>query len=110
MSQSLLSGRCDCGAVSITIPHLPENMNACPCAYCSTVGALWGYFSRGSVTIEGRTDTYQRASRILEFHRCATCGVVTHWIDPEGRVPHMGTNMRNFDAEMIAGVPVVVDY
>ena len=104
-----IKGRCDCGAVSVTIPDLPENMNACPCNFCSRVGARWGYFAFGTVVVDGGTDTYQRASRTIEFHRCRVCGVVTHWIDPDGRIPHMGANMQNFDPDIIATVPVVVE-
>ncbi len=85
-------------------------MNACPCDYCRRVGARWGYFSHDAVGIDGRTDVHVRATRSVEFHRCAACGVATHWQFP-GRPAgtRMGVNMTNFDTALTAAVPVVVD-
>lgn len=104
-----MEGSCDCGTVRVTLPDVPEVINACPCAYCVRVGARWAYFPRGSVGITGRTEAYRRATRTIEFRRCAVCGGLTHWIDPDGRVKHMGVNMRNFDPDAVAGIAVVVD-
>ncbi|WP_456236424.1 GFA family protein [Frigidibacter oleivorans] len=108
-NKAAVEGRCDCGEVSVTIPDLPADMNACPCDFCSRFGALWGYFPHGSAVVAGDTTPYRRASRMIEFHRCVRCGVVTHWIDPDGHLPHMGVNMRNFDSDVIGAVPVVVE-
>jgi hypothetical protein len=104
-----MEGRCDCGGVTITVPGLPETVNACPCAFCRRVGGLWGYYPRAAVSATGETHVYRRASRVIEFHRCAVCGVLTHWIEPEGFLPHMGVHMKNFDPAIIADVPVVVE-
>lgn len=104
-----MDGRCDCGRVTITIPSLPEIINACPCDFCRRVGAHWGYYPSGSVTVTGETHAYRRGARIVELHRCADCGVLTHWIDPESRVVHMGVHMKNFHPATTADVPVVID-
>ena len=102
-------GRCDCGAVTITLPALPDEMNACPCSYCTRVGAHWGYFAAGTVEVQGSSVPYRRAAKRIEFHHCPTCGITTHWIDPDGRVKHMGANMRNFAPEVTKDIPVVID-
>lgn len=104
-----LIGRCDCGQVQLTVQRLPESINACPCDFCQRVGAMWGYFSLRDVEVAGVTQSYKRASRVLAFHRCSTCGVVTHWIAPGGEVSYMGVNMTAFTAEALSGIPVVVE-
>lgn len=101
-----MDGHCDCGSVTITIPALPKSINACSCEYCRRVGAHWGYFPRGSATVTGHTAAYRRGSKTVDFHRCTACGTITHWIDPNGRVPHMGVHMMNFDPAALIGVPV----
>jgi hypothetical protein len=104
-----MDGKCDCGCVVIAIPDVPEEINACPCSFCKRAGAHWGYFQIGTVVVEGKTDIYQRASRIIEFHRCAHCGGLTHWLEPSGRLPHMGVNMKNFDPDVTSAIRVVID-
>ena len=104
-----MRGQCDCGNVTVTIPELPPEMNACPCEFCSRVGARWGYFKRDTVQVDGKTDVYRRATRTIEFHRCSICGVVTHWHEPKGRLPHMGVQMLNFDRVVIAEIPIVIE-
>jgi hypothetical protein len=104
-----MDGKCDCGSVLITIPKLPVEINACPCSFCTRVGAHWGYFPAGTIAVKGATQIYRRASRIIEFHRCTNCGVITHWQDLSGRVPHMGVHMKNFDPVLTSAIPVVAD-
>jgi hypothetical protein len=104
-----MKGGCDCGAVTLDIPGVPDRVNACPCGFCSKAGALWGYFPRDSVTVTGRTQLYRRASRRLEIHRCEECGILTHWLEPTGRWHETGVNMRCFDPDTVAAIEVVVD-
>jgi hypothetical protein len=104
-----MNGKCDCGSVLVTIRELPDEINACPCSFCKRVGAHWGYFPAGTVVVKGATQIYRRESRIIEFHRCANCGVITHWQDSSGRVPHMGVHMKNFDPDVTSAIPVVSD-
>lgn len=110
MAVGALTGRCDCGAVRISIPSVPDRINACPCDYCRRIGARWGYFPAGSVAIEGATHRYDRVDRIIDFHRCATCGTPTHWTGKAatGRPAQMGVHMQNFDQAALRDVPVVV--
>ena len=105
-----LTGTCDCGAVSVTVPSRPDRINACPCDYCRRVGARWGYYDEGQAVITGQTHRYDRATRSVDFHRCARCGTLTHWIGKTpGRIPHMGVHMENFDPADLEEIPVVID-
>ena len=56
----------------------------CTCTLCRRYAALWAY-ARGvghvdiaSPPTPGATETYLWNSRGLAFHRCKTCGCVTH--------------------------------
>ena len=104
-----LEGRCDCGAVTVRVPAAPERINACPCDYCRRVGARWGYFAADDLTVQGGTVPYRRAARVIEFHRCGVCGVVTHWADPAGQMKNVGVNTSIMEPELLAGVPVTSD-
>ncbi len=48
------------------------------------------------------TDTYVWDDRSIVFHRCRSCGCVTHWaaVDP-GR-DRMGVNARLLDPQVLA--------
>jgi hypothetical protein len=73
------------------------------------VGARWGYFPAVLPTIEGKTETYRRGSKTIDFHRCHECAVITHWIDPEGGIQHMGIHMANFEKSILTEIPIVSD-
>ncbi|MGB3554858.1 MAG: hypothetical protein WBA25_09480, partial [Jannaschia sp.] len=79
----------------MTVPGPPDRINACPCDYCRRIGARWGYYEAKTVTVEGPTASYRRADRIIAFYRCTECGVLTHWGDPDGRIPKVGVHMEN---------------
>lgn len=104
-----LEGHCDCGAVTVTVPGPPDRINACPCDYCRRVGAHWGYYEPRTVSVQGATEAYLRATKSIEFHRCTTCGVTVQWRWPDGRGRKTGINMTNFAPALLADVPVVVD-
>ena len=78
----------------------PEYVNQCDCSVCLRIGAAWGYFGNGEVTIEGETGRFQPsdiAEPGLSFHFCPSCGSTTNWAAlahaPRER---MGVNMRLF--------------
>ncbi|WP_102108245.1 GFA family protein [Oceaniglobus roseus] len=104
----MLTVTCDCGAVTVTAPGLPDEVNACPCGWCQRIGARWGYYRRSSVTVTGETQVYLRASRRIEFHRCLVCGAVTHWL-PNTGLDRAGVNLANLDPSLYAAVPVVAE-
>jgi hypothetical protein len=107
---SLLTGHCHCGAVRITLPHAPERLTDCNCSLCRRIGGLWGYFEPSTVQIEGHpehTEGYVQGDKTLRTVRCKHCGGVTHWepITPQEN-PRMGINLRNFDRQWVATLPV----
>ena len=54
----------------------------------------------------GGSDTYVWGDRQISFHRCQTCGSMTHWrdIDPTG--DRIGINTRMMDAEALQAATV----
>lgn len=105
-----VSGSCHCGAVRFTLALAPETVTDCNCSICRRYGTLWAYFRPEQVVFESTqplTDTYQTASRTLAFHRCRTCGCVTHWAPLAGRDPgRMAINARLLDLDVLADIPV----
>lgn len=106
----MLVGSCHCGAVTLTLPSLPEMATRCNCSLCRRVAGLWAYYPFGSVQISGHpenTQDYVKGDRTLRTIRCATCGCVTHWepMTPEPGARH-GVNLRNFAPEWVAAVRV----
>lgn len=106
----LLEGACHCGAVRLRLPGPPLKATRCNCSLCRRVGAVWAYYTFGSVAIEGHpehTEDYVQGDRTLRTVRCRTCGVVTHWepLVPNGDNRH-GVNLNNFDPALLAAVQV----
>lgn len=105
-----LQGACHCGAVRLTLPHVPEKATRCNCSSCRRLGAVWAYFDLGSVVVVGHpehTEAYIWGDKTLRTIRCRTCGVPTHWepLDPQpgGK---QGVNLNNFDPALVQAVPV----
>jgi hypothetical protein len=99
---------CDCGAVRMEIDTAPTEVTECNCAICRRYGVLWAYYSPTQVRMtstEGGTDTYVRGTRNV-FHRCKTCGCVTHWSAIDPARDRMGLNARLLDTDVLAGATV----
>jgi len=101
----MLIASCHCQAVRIAVPRAPSDLNECHCSICRRYAARWAYYAPSEVDFlsgEGTTDAYIWGDRMLAFHRCATCGCLTHWSplgEGEGR---MGVNGRLFEPDEIA--------
>ena len=110
MTDVVIQGQCDCGAVRWTYRGIPGKLTLCNCGYCRRAAALWAYGSMHTIYIEGETVPYLRAERSLQFHHCPTCGVVTHWqsVTPEGTDGHgrRAVNMRLADPRLILGLSI----
>lgn len=98
----MIEAGCHCGAVRLTLARAPSEVTDCDCSVCHRYGVLWAYYVPGEVTVEGPTHTYARGPRTIDFHRCARCGCVTHWV-PVARDPgRMGVNARLLPREALA--------
>jgi hypothetical protein len=77
----MIRAACHCTAVRLEVENTPTWVNDCNCTLCRRYGALWAYCERGEATLvqgEDATDTYLWDDRMLAFHRCKTCGCITH--------------------------------
>jgi hypothetical protein len=100
---------CHCGAVQITVEPAPTEVTDCNCSICRRYGALWAYYQRPQVRFEPAipaTDIYQWGDKDLEFHRCKTCGCVTHWLPTDQTKTRMGVNMRMSDPRVLAAARI----
>lgn len=98
----MIEASCHCGAVRIAVEHAPDDVTDCNCSICRRYGALWAYYLSGQVRVTGdATDVYMWGDKDLRFHRCATCGCVTHWT-PVVDHPRMGVNARLMDPDVLA--------
>jgi hypothetical protein len=74
----------------------------CNCSICRRYAALWAYYPLKDVIVPGGlTDTFLRGPKKIEFHRCKTCGCVTHWLPTDHR-DRMGINARLMEPEVVA--------
>ena len=104
-----LIATCHCHSVRIEVSSRPSYLNECHCSVCRRYGVLWGYYRPDQVRLvcePGATEFYSWGDRDLEFHRCRSCGCVTHWKDTDDTIPRMAINGRLFDPDDIAGVPI----
>lgn len=99
---------CHCGAVQMRVPP-PARVRHCNCSLCRKHGALWAYYPIADVTLAPDptpTDTYAWNGRNVDFHRCRTCGCVTHWLPRRAGRDRMGVNARLLDPEVLAAAEV----
>lgn len=104
-----LKGQCHCGEVRWQFDATLEGATACNCTVCRRYGALWIYdYQDQGVQSQGKTSVYIRGSAI-EFHFCARCGCVTHWLalklDESGR-RRMAVNVRLAEPQSVAHIPI----
>ena len=97
MSGTTIEASCHCGQVRLEIGAELGDLTDCNCSICRRYGALWAYFTRPQVQVtapDNAIETYMWGDRMLRFHRCKTCGCVTHWtaVDPDAQ--RMGVNAR----------------
>lgn len=100
----MVRASCHCGAVELEIAQPPKEITECNCSICRRYGVLWAYYSPTQVKFAtpDTTDTYMWDDRTIRFHRCRTCGCVSHWSAVDPSVDRMGVNARLMDPEWIA--------
>ena len=80
----MIKATCHCGAVRFAVAEPPTWVMDCNCTVCRRYGAMWCYTSGDEpVTLveapdPAATETYSWLDHEILFHRCRTCGGVTH--------------------------------
>ena len=90
---------CHCRIAQLSVPTLPTEVTECNCSICRRLGARWAYYSPTEVKLPepSATRPYVWGDRMLSFHRCRSCGVVTHWQSLDGTRDRMAINARLID-------------
>ena len=55
-----MTGKCLCGAVSVTIDRKPDFIHDCNCDLCRKSGASWAYFPNAAAEIVGDAVSFLR--------------------------------------------------
>ena len=77
----MIRAACHCTRVRLEIEAAPTSVLDCNCTLCRRYGALWAYYEPDKVVLvqgDATTDTYGWDSGHLAFHRCTSCGCITH--------------------------------
>ena len=108
MSGVSVQGSCHCGAVRFTLAAAPGWVSECNCSICRRYGVLWSYYRLTQVQFqrEPLTDTYVWGRRGIAFHRCRTCGCVTHWSSMDPQRDKIAINARLLDPAVLAAAEV----
>lgn len=96
---------CHCGQVQIVLPKAPDVVVECNCSLCRRYGVLWAYFDAdelGGLPAAGETDSYAWNGKHVDFHRCRTCGCVTHWAPRAASRTTIGINARLLEPTLLA--------
>ena len=107
----MLEGTCHCGNVNWTLRDLPESATTCNCTVCRRYGVLWAYgYIDDDIHLVGKTNHYSRKDGgEIDFHFCAKCGCVTHYIKTtagqDGR-HRTAVNLRLTDPSPIFDLPI----
>ena len=102
---TVIIAACHRGANTLVLAAEPIEVNECNCSICRRYGVLWAYYAIGGVTpTAGAADVYSWDDRSIAFHRCSTCGCVTHWAPIDRNTNRMGVNARLLDPH-IGSVP-----
>mgnify|MGYP003122211775 CR=1 FL=1 len=85
----MIAGSCHCGAVRWEAPDWPDWLTVCNCTYCRKAGALWGEVDPEAAELTARTpqQAYVFGDKTLTIHRCAKCGIATHWTSRDPAEP-----------------------
>lgn len=96
---------CHCGAVTITLPAAPKQITHCNCSLCRRLGVLWAYYEIADVSLPPAelTETYAWGGRNVDFHRCGSCGCLTHWFPRKAGRTGLGLNARLLDPMVLEG-------
>jgi hypothetical protein len=100
---------CHCGAVTVSIAKAPTEVTECNCSLCRSYGVIWYYCDASEITIApdpSPTQTYVWNGRNVDFHRCRTCGCVTHWLPRDPNRSDRGVNARLLPPDVLNAAKV----
>ena len=103
------SATCHCGTVTVSLANRPTEVTECNCSLCRSYGVIWAYYPAGDVTVSpdpAPTETYAWNGEHVDFHRCRTCGCVTHWEPRDATRDRRGVNARLLPLEVLAAAKV----
>lgn len=101
----MIPASCHCGAVRLEIDAAPAEVTECNCSICRRYGVLWAYYPPSQVRLVpagAATDVYMWDDKSIAFHRCRTCGCVSHWAPVDPGRDRMGINARLLPLEVVA--------
>ena len=99
----MVQASCHCGALTLDLDEAPAQVTDCNCSICRRYGVLWAYYAPAQVKVSSgpqTTETYQWGERKIEFHRCRSCGCVSHW-SRIGGGNRMGVNARLLPLDVV---------
>lgn len=100
-----LTATCHCGSLRLEVDTPPESVTSCNCSICRRYGVLWAYYHPSAVRLvpaDASTDSYACHQKTQLFHRCPTCGCVTHWASDDPNEDTTGVNARLFEPDVLA--------
>ena len=101
---------CHCKAIKLTFPTPTVKLNECHCNLCRRYGVLWAYYRPKDVQVEGpKTDIYQHGEKNSYYHRCPTCGCMTHHTDARDENGDMAVNCNMLEKEELKRFERTVD-
>ena len=98
----MLRAACHCAAVRLEVARPPDWVIDCNCSLCRRYGALWAHYRPVEVMFvagEDHTDAYVWGESSFAFHRCRTCGCLTHHTALDAAPPRLrAVNVRMMPA------------
>tara|TARA_R110002020_G_scaffold11340_17_gene42774 strand:- start:149 stop:505 length:357 start_codon:yes stop_codon:yes gene_type:complete len=101
----VVEASCHCGAVRFTLDPAPADVTECNCSICRRYGVLWAYYRQDQVRFapgSAATATYMCNGQTQHFHRCPSCGCVTHWAPLDPQRTDIGINARLLEPAILS--------
>lgn len=80
MADKPLKSTCHCGAVTVIVPHQPEEINECQCTICRRYAAAWAYYKVNEIKFDmkegAKLSQYVWGDKEISFNFCENCGCV----------------------------------
>lgn len=98
-----IEGGCHCGNIRYRFYTVcsPQQLayRVCGCSFCRKHGVVYTSDPQGRLELDysGATNTYQFASKDVEFVSCASCGIMTHVLCRSDAKLFAALNTNTFD-------------